>query len=312
MRKNILLFVIALILAIGLNGCSPGEPGAITINPDSVTINLASGIFTAEATVKITDESNIPIRVEADDLVWEIADTDVATLVAQKGSSVTIEAKKVGEAKLTVKYGNLNPAEITVAVIDEELMPASGVKAPKVAEPLVLGEAWPVDEKNAYSAFDGDAGWKLWVFWDDENVYIQYDVYTDYPFGNKKTERYIFEADSLEWEIQTVGAGIRQKWMVALTEAKGYEVVVRYPERLYYVAPNEYHDVLIEETEFGYRGQVILSQKHEPLAEFNIGLGTRLEMAVQVNDSKDGEERTRILGGFVDSLTYTDLWFMYK
>ena len=32
-------------------------------------------------------------------------------------------------------------------------------------------------------------------------------------------------------------------------------------------------------------------------------------MAVQVNDSKDGEERTRILGGFVDSVAYSPLVF---
>ena len=181
--------------------------------------------------------------------------------------------------------------------------------APKFAKPLVLGEELPVVEDNAYSAFAGDAGWKLWVFWDDDNVYIQYDVHTDFPLGNKLTERYIFNADSLEWEIKT-GTGLRQKWMIALTEAKGYEVVIRYPDRLYFVAPNEYHDVLITETDFGYRGQVILSQKQAQLAEFNIGAGVELQMAVQVNDSEDGENRTRILGGFVDSGLYSPLKFV--
>ncbi|MGB4378565.1 MAG: hypothetical protein WBK13_04290 [Limnochordia bacterium] len=182
--------------------------------------------------------------------------------------------------------------------------------APKVAKPLVLGEEWPVVEENAYSAFTNDgAGWKLWVFWDDENVYIQYDVYTEFPLGNKKTERYIYEADSLEWEIKNA-AGTRQKWMIALTEAKGYEVVIRYPDRLYFVAPNEYHDVLIVETDFGYRGQVILSQNQANLAEFKIGPGVELQMAVQVNDSADGETRTRILGGFVDAVTYSPLKFV--
>lgn len=187
---------------------------------------------------------------------------------------------------------------------------ALAYEAPKVAEPLVLGEDWPVNEDNAYSAFDGDNGWKLWVFWDDNNVYIQYDVYTDLPLGNKHTERYIFNADSLEWEIRTVGASKRQKWMIALTEAKGYEVVVRYPDREYYVAPNEFHDVLITETDYGYRGQVILNQAHPKLAEFGIGAGVKLEMSVQVNDSKDGNERTRILGGFVDAGAYSELVFV--
>lgn len=182
--------------------------------------------------------------------------------------------------------------------------------APKVAKPLVLGESWPVVEENAYSGFNSEgAGFNLWVFWDDDNVYIQYDVYTDFPLGNKKTERYIFEADSLEWEVKNA-AGTRQKWMIALTEAKGYEVVIRYPDRVYFVAPNEYHNVLITETDFGYRGQVILSQKQANLAEFKIGPGVELEMAVQVNDSADGETRTRILGGFVDAGIYSPLKFV--
>lgn len=185
---------------------------------------------------------------------------------------------------------------------------ALAYEAPKVDKPLVLGEEWPVWEEDVYSSFTADgAGWNLWVFWDDDNVYIQYDVYTDLPLGNKKTERYIFDADSLEWEIKILTN--RQKWMIALTEAKGYEVVIRYPDREYYVAPNEFHQVLIVETDFGYSGQVILSQKHWALAEFDISAGAEVQMAVQVNDSKDGEERTRILGGFVDSGAYSPLVF---
>lgn len=316
MRKQIALFALALVLTVGLAGCQqPGEPGTVTVRPEDVTINLASGIFTAELTATVTDEAGKVVKLEAGDLTWEIANADVAAVSARKANSAVLEGKQVGETTLKVTYGEMQPAEIAVKVIDEEIMPPSGVKAPGAAAPLKLGEPWPVDEKNVYQSFqqiDGkEIGWKLWVFWDDNSVYIQYDVYTDYPLGNKKTERYIFEADSLEWEIKD-DTGLRQKWMVAETEAKGYEVVVRYPDREYYVAPNEHHDVLIQPTDFGYRGQVILSMKHPKLAEFNIGLGTKVGMAVQVNDSADGETRNRILGGFVDSGTYIDLWFMYK
>lgn len=316
MRKQIALFVIALVLAIGLAGCQqPGEPGTVAVRPDNVTINLASGVFTVDLTATVTDEEGNVVKLEAGDLTWEIADAGVAAVAPQKANSAVLEGKQVGETKLTVKYGDMAPAEVPVKVIDEEVMPPSGVKAPKALAPLKLGEPWPVEEKNVYQAFqkvdDKDVGWKVWVFWDDDNVYIQYDVYTDWPLGNQKTERYIYEADSLEWQIRN-DDGLRQKWMVAETEAKGYEVVVCYPDRDYYVAPNEYHDVLIQETDFGYRGQVILSMKHPKLAEFNIGLGTKVGMAVQVNDSSDGQTRDRILGGFVDSETYTDLWFMYK
>ena len=321
MRKSTLLLVIVLALAVALSGClvksKPGQPTTIAVNPEDVTINLASGFFTAKLSASIKDEKNNTIKVEGDDIEWAVADTDVVVLANNKGETVTIEAKKIGETKVTVKYGALDPVEIPVKVIDEEIIPETGYKAPKVVFPLKVGEEWPVKDENAYSFFtdeyDGEeVGWKVWVFWDDDNVYIQYDVYTDLPFGNKKTERYIFEADSLEWEIRTPDESLRQKWMIALTEEKGHEVVIRYPDREYYVAPNDHMDVKIEETDFGYRGQVVLSQAHEKLAEFSIELGLKLEMAVQVNDSDDGETRTRILGGFVDSGEYTELWFLYK
>lgn len=316
MRKNTLLLVIVLIMAIGLNGClgkKHGDPSVIIISPDTVNINFASGISTATLTASVKDEKNNTINVEGEDIEWEIDNSDVAALDKQKGLSVTLQANTVGETKVTAKYGDLDAAEITVNVIDEEIMPESGYKAPKVAAPLVLGEEWSVKEENAYNFFeqvDGeDVGWNLWVFWDEANVYIQYDVYTDYPLGNTHTGAEIWKADSLEWEIRT-SAGDRQKWIVGLTD-NGYEIVVRYPDRTF-PKPGEGVDLQIEETDFGYRGQLIISQDHEPLAEFNIDLGLKLEMAVQVNDSIDGVERTRILGGFVDSGTYTDLWFMFK
>lgn len=312
-NKKTLLLVTVLIMVIGLSGCAdPGDPSVLNVTPEDVTINLASGIHTTTITASVRDEENVRVPIEDSEITWTIeAGSDpIATLDSTTGVNVTLQANRSGEAKVTAKYGNLDPAIITVKVIDEELMPESGYKAPKVAEPLVLGEEWPVKEANAYNFFENDIGWNLWVFWDDANVYVQYDVYTDLPLGNKHTGAQIWNADSLEWEIRTP-SGLREKWIIGLTDEKGYEIVARYPDRLL-MEPGQGVDVLINETDFGYRGQVILDQSHERLAQFNISLGLALEMAVQVNDSADGTARTRILGGYVDSGTYTPLTFMYR
>ena len=63
MRKQIALFVIALVLAIGLAGCQqPGEPGTVAVRPDNVTINLASGVFTVDLTATVTDEEGNVVK----------------------------------------------------------------------------------------------------------------------------------------------------------------------------------------------------------------------------------------------------------
>ncbi len=182
---------------------------------------------------------------------------------------------------------------------------ALAFEAPKVEAPLVLGEDWLVDEDNAYSAFDGDAGWKLWVFWDDDNVYLQYDVFTDLPMGNNHDEHAIWNADSVEWEIKA--GSEKEKWIVGLT-SNGYQIVTRQPRTI--IQPGEGVDVLIEPTDYGYRGQIIFDRTHPHMAKFAVAPGFKVDMAVQVNDSKDGTERTRILGGFVDSGKYSELIFV--
>ena len=52
MRNSTLLLVIVLALAVALSGClvksKPGQPTTIAVNPEDVTINLASGFFTAK------------------------------------------------------------------------------------------------------------------------------------------------------------------------------------------------------------------------------------------------------------------------
>ncbi|MGB4473206.1 MAG: hypothetical protein WBJ07_09940, partial [Limnochordia bacterium] len=111
MRKQIALFVIALVLAIGLAGCQqPGEPGTVAVRPDNVTINLASGVFTVDLTATVTDEEGNVVKLEAGDLTWEIADAGVAAVAPQKANSAVLEGKQVGETKLTVKYGDMAPA----------------------------------------------------------------------------------------------------------------------------------------------------------------------------------------------------------
>ena len=327
MRKNYLLLVTALILAVGLNGCflfkNVGAPSAIVVRPDSVEINLYSGIFTVEVTATVQDEKGNDIEVDEEEIEWAIADSEVASLSETKGRKVTVEGKEVGETALTVSFGDLDPVVVEVKVIDEEIVLPEGVyKAPKVSGPLAVGEEWPVDLANAWSwsgkpeGYEGEdeLGFNVWVFWDDDNVYIQWDVVTPLPLENKKTERYIFEEDSLEWEINVLGTSDKQKWMFALTEEKGYEVLVRYPDRVYYVVGDQdpYHQLEIAETDNVYRGQAIISMEDPGMAPFNIGIGTKLEYSVQVNDCTDDESRTRlILGGFVDN-EYRQLWFMYR
>lgn len=182
---------------------------------------------------------------------------------------------------------------------------ALAYEAPKVAAPLELGKDWPVDADNAYSHFSGDNGWNVWVFWDDSNVYLQYDVYTDLPMGNNYDEHSIWQADSLEWEINV--SGVKEKWIIALT-SKGYQIVTRQPRAI--IKPGEGAEVLIKETDFGYSGQVILDRSHPNMSKFAIAPGFKVDMAVQINDSKDGTDRTRILGGFVDAGRYSDLVFV--
>ncbi|HKM16678.1 MAG: hypothetical protein GX228_07655 [Firmicutes bacterium] len=178
-------------------------------------------------------------------------------------------------------------------------------EAPKVAAPLTLGSEWPVVDEKAYSAFDGDAGWKVWLFWNDENVYLQYDVYTDFPMGNQYDEHQIWNADSIEFEV--TGAGQKEKWIIALT-SNGYQIVTRQPRTI--VTPGEGVTVLIVETDFGYRGQVVFDRTHPHMAKFPIETGFVWDMAVQVNDSKDGLERTRILGEHIGKGTYYKLTFV--
>ena len=93
--------------------------------------------------------------------------------------------------------------------------------------------------------------------------------------GEQKTERYIFEEDSLEWEINVLGTSDKQKWMFALTEEKGYEVLVRYPDRVYYVVGDQdpYHQLEIAETDNGYRGQAIISMEDQAWLPLTSELG---------------------------------------
>ena len=182
---------------------------------------------------------------------------------------------------------------------------AFAYEAQKVSAPLALGQEWKVDPDMAYSAFSGDNGWNVWVFWDDNNVYLQYDVYTDLPMGNNHDEHAIWNADSIEWEI-TDGLN-KEKWIVALT-SKGYQIVTRQPRTI--IKPGEGVDVLIKKTDFGYRGQIIFDRSHPHMAKFPIEVGYSVDMAVQVNDSKDGNDRTRILGGFIDAGKYSELIFV--
>ncbi len=178
-------------------------------------------------------------------------------------------------------------------------------EAPKVDAPLVLGEEWVVDEANAYSHFDDEIGWKLWVFWDDANVYLQYDVHTDLPMANSHSEHAIWNAASLEWQLRA--GSVLEKWIIALTD-NGYEIVTRQPRTI--IQAGDGVDVLIEDTDFGYRGQVIFDQSHPHMDKFGVEAGLAAEMSVQINDSADGVERTRILGGFVDAGTYVELIFV--
>lgn len=182
---------------------------------------------------------------------------------------------------------------------------ALAFEAPKVDAPLVFGEDWPVDDDNAYNAFEDEAGWKLWVFWDDDNVYLQYDVFTDFPMANNYDEHSIWNADSVEWQVRA--GTVLEKWIVGLT-ANGYQIVTRQPRTI--IEPGEGVDVLIEPTDFGYRGQIIFDRSHPHMAKFEVASGFEAQMSVQVNDSIDGDERTRILGGFVDSGQYVDLVFV--
>lgn len=305
-RKSLLL-VAVLAMAISLVGCEAGDPSTLVISPENTIINLASGVNTALLEASVKDEEDRTVRVAGDEITWAI-DSKVATLDATTGNTVTVVAEQVGEAKATATYGGVDASAVTITVIDEEIMPESGLKAPKVAAPLALGEDWAVAEKNAYTTMEDGIGWNVWVLWDDANVYLQYDVYTDFPLGNTHTEHQIWNADSIEWEVKAADGTI-EKWIIALTD-NGYEIVTRQPRTV--ITPGEGADVVINETDFGYRGQVIFDQTHPHMEKFNLGLGSAVEMAVQINDSADGVERTRILGGFVDAGIYTDLTFMYR
>lgn len=307
MNRKSLLLIAVLVMAISLVGCEAGDPSSLVISPESTTINLASGVNTAKLEASVRDEEDRRVRVEGEEITWAI-DGNVAILDATTGDTVTVVADQVGEAKAIATYGGVDASAVTITVIDEEIMPESGVKAPKVAAPLALGEDWAVDEKNAYSTMEDGIGWNVWVLWDDANVYLQYDVYTDFPLANTHTEHQIWNSDSIEWEV-VAADGTKEKWILGLTD-NGYEIVTRHPRIV--INPGEGVDVVIKETDFGYRGQAIFDQTHEHMAKFNLDLGSTVEMAVQINDSADGVERTRILGGFVDAGVYTDLTFMYR
>lgn len=160
---------------------------------------------------------------------------------------------------------------------------------------LALGADWPTAEENVVvlDKYETDeASANVWLFYDDDNLYLQFDVYTDYPLNSTKEGHDIWEADSLEFGLalnKFAEEEEKAKWIISKTVNAGYQVVTRNPRTE--MQKCEGIDVEIYETDFGFTGQVVFDQSHEIMATFNTTDNEELFVGFQINISKEGDSR---------------------
>lgn len=170
--------------------------------------------------------------------------------------------------------------------------PSAAARTPSA---LKLGDDWRVDPAKAIRIeHTADEFVDVWIYWDDDHLYLQYDVHTAFPMGNAYggDPHSIWNADSIEFALSTPNLAKQEKWIIALTDEHGYQIVTRHPRAI--LTPGEGVDVLIVPTEFGYRGQVIFDFDHAHMLHFRPEAGGEMRFHIWVNDSQDGVERTRI------------------
>ncbi len=183
---------------------------------------------------------------------------------------------------------------LVFALLTTPVLASDSYVAVKTSKVLALGENWNVDEANAIVAsYNEDVYIKAWLFYDNQNIYLQYDVYTDFPMANSYTGHDIWKADSIEFALATNNLVETEKWIIGMTDKDGYQIATRKPRTLIDVGQGV--DVEIGATDFGYRAQVIFDLNQASMSKFVPEMSNGLMFSIMVNDSKDGVERTRVI-----------------
>ncbi len=183
----------------------------------------------------------------------------------------------------------------------------------KVDEALVIGQTWPVTQDAAINVpYNDDANFVAWIFYDDSNLYLQYDVTTPFPQKNNYSGHGIWQASSMEFALApslTVPRTERIKWIMTRNESEGYVIVTR--EERTIIENGTAVELGIANTDFGYRGQVIFDLSDRFIESFNPANNESVFFAIMVNDSRDGTERTAMmtLGDTQEASTFKLLTF---
>ncbi len=169
--------------------------------------------------------------------------------------------------------------------------------AQEVEQPLALGEDWPVDESTTIKVtYSDEAGVDVWILFDENNLYVQYDVTTPYPQRNNYSDHDIWRASSFELALShstTIPMDQRVKWIMTRTTNGDYVIVTREDRT---IIPNgEGVELKIVDTDFGYRGQVIFDLSNPFITSYNPADNNSVYFHLKVNDSKDGQDRTALM-----------------
>lgn len=153
MQKKSVLLLLS-VFALTFNGCfllnSSGKSATLAVTPTQVGLHVNG---TAQLTVVVQDEKGRVMNVEENDIQWVIENIDdeegdlVAVLDKTTGAKVTVEGKRVGEAKITVVYQELR-AKIPVVVYStvatiSQLIELSN---PKDGEKVYVQGYWEADD----------------------------------------------------------------------------------------------------------------------------------------------------------------------
>ncbi|MFW6230372.1 MAG: hypothetical protein ACOC4L_05260, partial [Halanaerobium sp.] len=155
-----------------------------------------------------------------------------------------------------------------------------------------------------------------WLFWDDENIYAQFDVHTEYPLSNAQTGNDIWNGDAIELSLALDPLPDDDevaKWIIAKTDKAGYQIVTRKPTTE--IKRCEGVDVEMLETDFGFRAQIIFAQDHDIMSTFNVSDNPEQLIGFQVGLSEDKDERTNMLydvqaDGVNEAHRFTELHFV--
>ncbi len=129
---------------------SSGKSATLAVTPTQVGLHVNG---TAQLTVVVQDEKGRVMNIEENDIQWVIENIDdeegdlVAVLDKTTGAKVTVEGKRVGEAKITVVYQELR-AKIPVVVYStvatiSQLIELSN---PKDGEKVYVQGYWEADD----------------------------------------------------------------------------------------------------------------------------------------------------------------------